>query len=128
MEAAIQITAQRLSHRRTELGMSFAVISQRSGVSQPTAKRILGGHIGQVSFANVVAVAEALGVRFGAPDLDVRDLLHQQARMKAEYVARLVQGNSALEGQAVDSAAYQHLIDLTYHELLAGPRRRLWAK
>lgn len=128
MEAILQITVQRLAHRRTELGMSFAIIAFRSGVSEPTAKRILGGHIGQVSFANVVAVAEALGVRIGAPDLDVRDLLHHQARAKAEYVARLVQGNSALEGQAVDSAAYQHLIDLTYHELLAGPRRRLWAQ
>ncbi len=128
MDAILQITAQRLTRRRTELGMSFAVISNRSGVSQPTAKRILGGHIGQVSFANVVAVAEALGIRFGSPDLDASALLHQQARTKAEYIARLVQGNSALEGQAVDSAAYKNLVELTYHELLAGSRRRLWAR
>ena len=51
----------------------------------------------------------------------------EQARKKAEQVARLVQGTSALESQAVDAKTYKRLVEKTYHELLAGSRRRLWS-
>jgi hypothetical protein len=53
-------------------------------------------------------------------------LLRAQARAKAEEVARLVQGTSALESQAVDADAYRRLVERSYHELMAGSRRRLW--
>jgi hypothetical protein len=39
----------------------------------------------------------------------------------------MVQGTSGLEAQAVDREALEQMIRRTTHELLAGPKRRLWA-
>ncbi len=106
--------------------MSFATLASRSGVSEPTIKRILGGRLDEASFANVTAVAQAMGSKLDFRESDVDELCRAQARKKAELVARLVQGTSALESQAVDSVTYQRLVEKSYHELLAGSRRRLW--
>jgi hypothetical protein len=62
----------------------------------------------------------------GVGAVDVDEVLRQQARKKAEVVARLVQGTSALEDQAVDAATFARLVERTYHEMLAGSRRALW--
>lgn len=107
--------------------MSFRILARRSGVSEPTVKRILGGQLGDASFANVAAVAAALGVSFGLKETDTDELCSQQARLKAQQIARLVQGTSALESQAVDSTTYNRLVDKSFHEFLAGSRRRLWS-
>lgn len=117
-----------LVSRRSALGMSHAHVSVRAGVPEPTVKRILGGGLAAASFANVAAIAEALGAPIGGPAIDVEEFRRRQARTRAERVARLVQGTSALEAQAVDHATYERLVERTYHELLAGPPRRLWAE
>lgn len=119
---------ERLKHRRSALGMSHATVAARSGVSEPTVKRILGGQLAEASFSNVVAIAEALGMTVGLEETDADELCRQQARRKAERIARLVQGTSALESQAVDQAAYERLVERSFHELMAGSRRRLWAE
>ena len=116
-----------LDRRRRELGLTFAALSSRSGVSEPTVKRILGGRLGEASFTHVVAIARALGSPISADPQDVDEMVREQARRKAEGIARLVQGTSALEAQAVDDAEYRRLVDRSFHELLAGSRRRLWA-
>ncbi len=116
---------QRLGLRRRELVMSHAALAARSGVSVPTTKRILSGR-GEGSFTNVCALAEALGVPIGLDSSGADDFLRARARDKAERVARLVQGTSALEDQAVDGAVFERLVERTYHELLAGSRRALW--
>lgn len=121
------IFAERLNRRRKSLGMSHSVVAARSGVSEPSVKRILGGRISEASFANVVAIAEALGVSLGVQEVESEEWCRQQARRKAEHVARLVQGTSALEGQAVDPMVYDQLVDRSYHQLMAGSRRRLWS-
>ncbi|MEX2217344.1 MAG: helix-turn-helix domain-containing protein [Phycisphaerales bacterium] len=114
--------------RRRELGMTFPALAERSGVSEPTVKRILGGRAPDASIANVAAVAGALGVTLGLhEEVDAHEMCRREARRKAEQVARLVQGTSALESQAVDAKTYRRLVEESYHELLAGPRRRLWA-
>lgn len=127
MLANLPIFIDRLDQRRRDLAMTYAVLAERSGVSEPTIKRILGGHVRDASFGHVAAVATALGVslEFGETDLDT--LRQEQARKKAVALARLVQGTSALESQAVDSKAFQQLVEKSYHELLAGPARRLWS-
>jgi transcriptional regulator with XRE-family HTH domain len=123
----LPISVRELTRRREALGMTHGALAARSGVSEPTVKRILGGHLAEASFANVAAIANALGVPLGATEIDPDELCRQQARKKAEQVARLVQGTSALESQAVDEHAYRRLVERSYHELLAGSRRRLWA-
>jgi len=128
MTTTMHISAERLKHRRESLRMSYSIVASRSGVSEPTVKRILGGQVAEASFANVVAIAEALGASFGIEEPDPEELCRQQARRKAEQVARLVQGTSALESQAVDQAAYDQLVERSFHQLMAGSRRRLWSE
>lgn len=117
----------RMRSLREALGMSYAVIAARSGVSEPTVKRIFGGQIGEASFANVAAVAEALGAPLGMEATDPEEMCRRQARHKAEQIARLVQGTSALENQAVDAQGYERLVERSYHQLMAGSRRKLWS-
>ena len=108
--------------------MSRAILAQRSGVSLPTVNRILGGRAEHATFGTVAAVAEALGLSF---TLNVavgeQDFLEQQAQTKAEAIARMVQGTSALESQAVASDTVRQIVRQTVHDLMAGSRRKLWA-
>ncbi len=117
----------RMRSLREALGMSYAVVAARSGVSEPTVKRIFGGQIGEASFANVAAVAEALGAPLGMEATDPEEMCRREARRKAEQIARLVQGTSALENQAVDAQGYERLVERSYHQLMAGSRRKLWS-
>lgn len=128
MVATAVISAEALGRRREMLGMSYSVLAARSGVSEPTVKRALGGRLGEVSFAAVAAIADALGVTIAAVEADPEELCREQAMRKAEHVARLVQGTSALENQAVDAAAYRRLVERSFHQLMAGSRRRLWSE
>lgn len=128
MRTTFSIFPDRLTSRRKALGISTAALARRSGVSEPTVKRILGGQIGDASFAKVAAIVQALGVSIGLDEIDADELCRRQARLKAEQIARLVQGTSALESQAVDRETYERLVEKSYHELLAGSKRRLWAE
>lgn len=128
MTTTTHISAESLQHRREALGMSYSALAARCGVSEPTVKRILGGQLAQASFANVVAISEALGTSFGIEETDPEELCRRQARRKAQQIARLVQGTSALESQAVDRAAYDRLVERSFHQLMAGSRRRLWSE
>lgn len=106
--------------------MSYRVLARRSGVSQPTVQRVLTGHGPAASIASVEAIAAALGMRLGFTAEDESQMREKEARRKAEWLARAVQGTSGLEAQAVDDATLRALIDKTFHELLAGSPRRLW--
>ncbi len=118
-----------LDTRRRELGLSYELLSKRSGVSRPTVQRVLSGNHAQASFANVVAIAESLGlaVRLDST-VDVRNLKSEQAKRKAKKLVSLVQGTSGLEGQAVDKKAIESMVEQTTHELLAGSKRKLWSE
>lgn len=59
--------------------------------------------------------------------IDIDEYRKQAAREKAVRIAKMVQGTSALEAQAVSSDQYERLIDRSYHELLSGSPRRLWS-
>jgi len=123
----LPISVSHLSARREALGMSYSDLARRSGVSMPTVKRIFGGQLADASFSNVNSIIQALGLSFETDASDVDVFCRMQARRKAELVAQLVQGTSALEGQAVDSEAYARLVEKSYHELLAGSKRKLWS-
>lgn len=127
MVQALPISVQALEARRRALGISIPALAARSGVAAPTLKRILAGQLGEASFSKVTAIIEALGGTLALRELDPDELCRRQARLKAEQIARLVQGTSALEAQAVDDETYNRLVEKSYHELLAGSRRRLWS-
>jgi transcriptional regulator with XRE-family HTH domain len=108
--------------------MSRPLLAQRSGVSLPTVNRILGGDAGHTAYATLKAVARALGMDFELKStIGEQDFAEQQARAKAEVIARMVQGTSALESQAVDADTYRQIVGQTVHLLMAGSRRRLWS-
>jgi transcriptional regulator with XRE-family HTH domain len=118
-----------LDERRRELGLSYELLSKRCGVSRPTVQRILSGHHAAASFANVLAIAESLGLglRFDSK-INTRDLKREQAERKAKKLVALVQGTSGLEGQAVDEESVESMVEQTTHELLAGSKRKLWSE
>jgi transcriptional regulator with XRE-family HTH domain len=118
-----------LDRRRRDLGLSYEMLSKRSGVSRPTVQRILSGRHSAASFSNIVAIAESLGLvlRFDSK-IALNTLKHEQARRKAKKLVALVQGTSALEGQAVDTETVESLVEQTTHELLAGSKRKLWSE
>jgi transcriptional regulator with XRE-family HTH domain len=120
--------ASRLERRRKRLGMSRPILAKRSGVSLPTINRILNGDENHVVLANLKAVAQALGMNFEVTNQgSEQEFAEQQAKAKAEVIARMIQGTSALESQAVDSDTYDQILNQTIHDLMAGSRRKLWS-
>jgi transcriptional regulator with XRE-family HTH domain len=118
-----------LQRRRQELGMSYELLAQRSGVSRPTVQRILSGRYPTASFASVVALGNALGLELRlASAVTPEQLKREQARKKAKKLAALVQGTCALEGQGVDRTGFESMVERTTHELLSGSKRRLWSE
>jgi transcriptional regulator with XRE-family HTH domain len=117
-----------MERRRKALGISRQLLAQRSGVSLPTVTRILSSSTANSTFANLKSVAHALGMDFEIKNTaNEQDFAEQQAHLKAKKIARLVQGTSALESQAVDVETYKQIISQTTHELMAGSRHRLWS-
>lgn len=115
--------------RRMELGMSYAALANRSGVSSPTVHRILSGDHEGARYSNVLAIAGALGVRLRIDSDTSSECFRQQnARRKAQRLVGMVQATSALEGQAVRDDTVDGMVLRTVHELCAGPSRKLWAK
>jgi len=108
--------------------MPYGELRRRSGVSTSTLKRVLRGEV-MASFATVAAVADALGVDLLAIDAqDIPAMRERQARDKARKLIALVQGTSALEGQAVDESARQLMEQKTAAQLLAGSGLKLWGR
>ena len=117
-----------LGRRRRSLGMSYDELSRRAGVPVSTLKRVMGGEV-TASFSTVSAVADALGVDFAkAAAEEIPAMRERQARAKARTLVALVQGTSALEGQAVAPADVELMEQRTAAELLSGSARKLWAR
>src|SRR5712692_10055383 len=125
---ALHPVQSRLDARRRALRMSLEALARRSGVSKATVRRILLGDHEAASFANVLAVANALGLDLGVRQKSNPDqFMEQQAKQKAQRLVGMVQGTMGLEAQAVDRAVFQRMVNKTTHELLAGPPRKLWS-
>ena len=119
---------EKLDQRRQELGMTFDALSKRSEVPVSTLKAIFKKGVEHATFANVAAIADALGVDIELADAaDSYDLLNQQAIKKARELVGMVQGTSGLESQAVEQNQIEKMVSQLVHQLMAGSRRKLWA-
>src|SRR5947207_1046348 len=110
---AAPLPTPRWNSRRRRLGMSYGALAERCGVSEPTVKRILGGRAGGASFANVAALAAALGISIEFGECDPDDVRRERAQEKAQALARMVQATSALESQVVDAKEFRLLVERT---------------
>ncbi len=120
---------KKLEARRRELGMSCAILAKRSGVSMATVQRVLSGNHQEASFANVLAIAEALNMSVEIkPIAHATEVRERQARQKAERLVRMVQATSGLEGQAVSPRELESMVSQTTHDLLAGSKRQVWGE
>ena len=119
---------EKLNQRRQELGMTFEALSKRSEVPVSTLKAIFKKGVEHATFANVAAIADALGLDIEfANEVDSYELLHQQAVKKARELVGMVQGTSGLESQAVGQNQIETMVAQLVHQLMAGSRRKLWA-
>jgi transcriptional regulator with XRE-family HTH domain len=124
---------ENLESRRRSLGVSFAALSERTGISTPTLKRIFSGKVSP-AIDKIQSIAGVLGVEVRVNDKieivatsSVEEVRKQVAREKAKWLVGIVQGTSALEAQAVGPDTIREMVERTTHELLAGPNRKLWA-
>jgi transcriptional regulator with XRE-family HTH domain len=107
--------------------MSANALAKRSGISLPTVQRILSGRHPNASFQSIVAMSKALGIEIELKEMvGVHEFARQSAREKARRLVALVQGTSALEGQAVEEQKIDELTDHALAALLAGSRQKLW--
>jgi transcriptional regulator with XRE-family HTH domain len=119
---------KQFERRRQELGMSRAMLAQRSRLSLPTINRLLSGHHTAPSFATVLAVAKVLGMEISAmPTAGSEEIRQRQAHDKARRLVGLVQGTCALDGQGLERREMEEMIARTARELLRS-KRKLWAE
>src|ERR1700722_5178880 len=117
----------KLDFRRRQLGMSKAALAARAKVSRPTVDRILSGREESPRISNVSAIAAALGVELRLVDnvitvvdqKSAQEFRRQQALNKAKRIVKMVQGNMALEAQAVGTDTADERADQTVSELRA---------
>jgi hypothetical protein len=97
-----------------------------SKVPVATVNRILA-EPAKVRFEHVVAVGQVLGVDYTtAKKVPVKRVLRNRALVKAQYVAKVVQGTQGLEAAGLDSEGYQKLVSVAAEALLSGKKRKLW--
>ncbi len=113
--------------KRERLGITYRDLSELSGVSVPTLNRMFLGETPSVQFDAIIAVAYVLKVDITAKtSVSAEKMRREQAERKAEYIMKLVKGNSALEGQGSSKSAYHEMKEKTVNELLA-KKKALWA-
>jgi transcriptional regulator with XRE-family HTH domain len=116
-----------LNHRRLDLGLSCLAVAKRAGLSLRTVQRVLSGKEDDAGLRTVSAIARALETTLTLAHDDLNAVLRRQAEKKAVKVLALVQGTSALEGQAIDQDAAVAMKERTVRDLLRGSPRKLWA-
>jgi transcriptional regulator with XRE-family HTH domain len=121
-----------LDNIRRQLGMSCAAVARRAGVSLITVHRVMSGGHEAASLSTLRAIANALGVDVAIAmpaSMDSPEALRQQqAWTKAEQLVKMAQATAGLESQGVSEPALRDAVRRTAAELLAGPKRKLWAK
>ena len=118
--------ANLLAHQKHQLGMSEAYIGKTAHVSQPTVHRILSGLHDRAAWNDIVAIGKVLGVSFSALVVPAEDQIEARAEKIAKSIARKVEATSQLEGQGLSDRGQERLSRQTVHELIAGPRGKLW--
>lgn len=116
-----------LARRRRELRMPISALAERAGTSVSTVKRVLAGDT-SVSYDTLCRIAGAMGASFKLNARSPSAVIRQEARRKAKLVARMVQGTSAMEAQAVDTETLDRIAQATEAKLITRLGGMLWGK
>ena len=116
-----------LGQRRRDLRMPISALSERANTSVSTVKRVLGGDT-SVSYSTLCRIAEAMGVTFEVNARSSRSVITEEAKRKAKLVAKMVQGTSALEAQAVDEETLGRVAQAAEATLVKRLGGMLWGK
>ena len=85
-----------LNLQKRRLGISFATLSEKTGISEPTLKRIFSGKHTTSHMDHFLILTDTLGVDLSMRVTDPEKLRRLQAEKKAKEIMELVRGNSAL--------------------------------
>lgn len=116
-----------LAERRRDLKMPYTALSERSGTSVSTIKRVLAGDQ-SASLGTVARIAKALGATFELRADSTEAMIHKEAAQKARQLVAIVQGTSALEAQAVGKRTLRQIESTAKIGMMAHPGGKLWAK
>jgi transcriptional regulator with XRE-family HTH domain len=123
---AVQNILTELEERRRALGMSYRVLSERSGLGITTVQRVLRQHKGE-RLDTLVRIAQALGGQIGlVRPRTLRAMRKEQATRKAGAIVSMAQANAALEEQAVDEKSMKRIQRDIAESILRGSNHRLW--
>ena len=94
----------------------------------PTVNPIMSQQHRRPNFSHVVSIADALGIELTpVAKAKSEELREMQAKKKARQLVGLVQGSSGLEGQALDQAELESLVERATEKLLRS-KKMLWAE
>jgi predicted DNA-binding mobile mystery protein A len=119
-----------LSVLRKALGMSGAEVAARMGVSRGAVYQAeRNEREGAITINQMQKLAEAMGGRFVyaiIPEGSVEDVIHAQARRKAEARIRRASAHMALEKQSLPSAQTRQRIEELADELVRDMPLDFW--
>jgi len=116
-----------LEQRRRDLRMPISALSERANVSVSTVKRVLEGDT-SVSYRTLCRIAEAMGASLKISARSQSSVIREEAKRKARLVAKMSQGTSAMEAQAVDKETLDRIAQAAEAELIKRLGGMLWAK
>jgi len=116
-----------LGQRRRELQMPISALSERANTSVSTIKRVLAGDT-SVSYSTLCRIAQAMGASFEVNARSSHSVIREEAKRKARLVAKMVQGTSALEAQAVDKETLDRIEQAAEAKLITRRGGMLWSK
>jgi transcriptional regulator with XRE-family HTH domain len=116
-----------LRQRRRELRMPIYALSERANTSVSTVKSVLGGNA-SVSYSTLCRIAQAMGASFEVNARSSNSVIKEEAKRKARILAKMVQGTSAMEAQAVDKETLDRIAQTAEAELTTHLGSMLWAK
>ena len=115
---------------REALGMSLESLGRRLNMSRQAVSQLEHGEAaGKVTINTLRAAADALNcdlVVYLKPRMSLDEMIHLQARMKAEESVSNADHTMSLESQELDATQRERLVEMKVRELLEKYETKIW--
>ncbi|MEN8147832.1 MAG: hypothetical protein ABFR02_09470 [Campylobacterota bacterium] len=117
---------KKTNFRKQQLNITLENIAILSDLGVRTVNRFFAGE--DVKLSTVEHITNLLGLDFaGNETITLKELRKKRAKEKAQFMASLVQGTSALEMQGLEKSSLEKIIRKFEQEFLTGAyKNRLW--